>query len=136
MPRESKGCSKKVDVKIGDCVMIHMLGVVKGKAWKFARPFHGPYRVIGVTPTNVEVKLCLVSDLATHNYLTLCGLVTKSLKMESRKLKLKPAVQAVQWTRSARVADKARGEAECFIRHENTVNHVLHDQAHALTGLL
>ena len=37
--------------------MVHMPGEVKGRAWKFSRPFHGPYRVIAVTPTNVEVKL-------------------------------------------------------------------------------
>ena len=32
---------------------------VKGKAWKLVRPFHGPYRVLSVTPTkfNVEVRL-------------------------------------------------------------------------------
>ena len=34
-----------------------MPGEVKGRAWKFARPFHGPYRVIRVTPTNVEAQL-------------------------------------------------------------------------------
>ena len=30
---------------------------VQEKDWKLARPFHGPYRVIQVTPTNAEVHL-------------------------------------------------------------------------------
>ena len=56
-------------------------------------------------------------------------------------MRARSAVRDLQHERSGRVADKARGEAECFIRHETTpessaVNRVLHDQAHALTGLL
>ena len=39
---------------VGDHVM---KGSVKGKAWKFSRPYHGPYRVVAVTSTNAEVKL-------------------------------------------------------------------------------
>ena len=37
--------------------MVHMPGEVKGKSWKLARPFHGPYRVLSLTPTNAEVRL-------------------------------------------------------------------------------
>ena len=29
----------------------------QGKDWKLCCPFHGPYRVLSVTPTNVEVRL-------------------------------------------------------------------------------
>ena len=36
--------------------MVYMPNAVTGKAWKLARPFYGPYRVITTTPTNVEVK--------------------------------------------------------------------------------
>ena len=43
--------------QVGDRVMIHMPGTVAGKSWKLARPYHGPYRVISVTPTNVEARL-------------------------------------------------------------------------------
>jgi hypothetical protein len=49
--------SKDMHIVVGDRVMVYMPGTVKGKAWKFARPYHGPYRVLAVTPTNVEVKL-------------------------------------------------------------------------------
>ena len=35
----------------------HMPGQVQGKAWKFARPYFGPYEVVGTTPTNAEVHL-------------------------------------------------------------------------------
>ena len=37
--------------------MVHMSGEVKGKSWKFARPYHGSFRVVSVTPTNAEIKL-------------------------------------------------------------------------------
>ena len=49
--------AKESPVKVGDRVMVHMPGTVKGKAWKLVRPFHGPYRVVSVTPTNAEVRL-------------------------------------------------------------------------------
>ena len=43
------------NLKVGDRVLVYMPHEVRGNAWKFARPFHGPYRVISVTPTNAEV---------------------------------------------------------------------------------
>ena len=49
--------SKTVDVKPGDRVMVFMPAERQGKAWKLSRPFHGPYRVLNVTNTNVEVRL-------------------------------------------------------------------------------
>ena len=49
--------SRDVKLNVGDRVMVHMKGTVKGKAWKFSRPYHGPYRVITVTGTNAEVRL-------------------------------------------------------------------------------
>ena len=30
---------------------------VTEKAWKFSRPYHGPYHVLSVTPTNIETHL-------------------------------------------------------------------------------
>jgi hypothetical protein len=35
-------------------------------------------------------------------------------------MRARSAVRDLQHERSGRVADKARGEAECFIRHETT----------------
>ena len=49
--------AKKASVRIGDRVMVHMPAESQGKDWKLCRPFHGPYRVLSVTPTNVEVRL-------------------------------------------------------------------------------
>ena len=49
--------SKDVKLKVGDRVMVHMKGTIKGKAWKFSRPYHGPYRVVTVTGSNAEVRL-------------------------------------------------------------------------------
>ena len=49
--------AKESPMKVGDRVMVHMPGSVKGKAWKLVRPFHGPYRVVCVTTTNAEVRL-------------------------------------------------------------------------------
>lgn len=37
--------------------MVNMPAESQGKDWKLSRPFHGPYRVLSVTPTNVEVRL-------------------------------------------------------------------------------
>ena len=37
--------------------MVHHPGVVKSRAWKFARPFYGPYEVLALTSTNAEVRL-------------------------------------------------------------------------------
>ena len=44
-------------VKVGDRVMVHFPNQVTGKAWKLARPYFGPYKVLTLTPTNVEVQL-------------------------------------------------------------------------------
>ena len=49
--------SQEIKWKVGDRVMVHMPGTIKGKVWKFARAFYGPYRVLTITPTNAEVRL-------------------------------------------------------------------------------
>ena len=49
--------SKETKLRVGDRVMVYMPGEVKGKAWKFARPYYGPYRLLSITPTNAEVRL-------------------------------------------------------------------------------
>ena len=49
--------SESVDLKPGDRVMVFMPAERQGKTWKLSRPFHGPYRVLHVTDTNVEVRL-------------------------------------------------------------------------------
>ena len=58
--RQKKAYDRKAKdhhFQIVDRVMIHMPGTVTGKSWKLARPYHGPYRVLNVTPTNVEARL-------------------------------------------------------------------------------
>ena len=50
-------CTKDVNLKAGDRVMVFMPAESQGKNWKLSRPFHGPYRVLQVTPTNAEVRL-------------------------------------------------------------------------------
>lgn len=47
----------KSGIKVGDRVMVFMSSSVQGKERKLARPYHGPYRVLKVTPTNAEVTL-------------------------------------------------------------------------------
>lgn len=49
--------SKESTYKVGDRVMTYMPSEVQGKSWKLARPFHGPYRIISLTPTNAEIRL-------------------------------------------------------------------------------
>ena len=46
-------------LRVGDRVMVYFPRDVQGKAWKFARPYYGPYTVLSLTPTNAEV--CLLS---------------------------------------------------------------------------
>ena len=50
-------CSKTPTIKIGDKVMVYFPDQVKGKAWKLARPYHGPYEVLALTQTSAEVHL-------------------------------------------------------------------------------
>ena len=49
--------AKEHQFRVGDRVVIHMPSAVTGKAWKLARPFHGPYRVLSVTSTKIEARL-------------------------------------------------------------------------------
>ena len=44
-------------VRKGDRVMVFMPIETQGRDRKLARPYHGPYRVLNATPTNVEVSL-------------------------------------------------------------------------------
>ena len=42
---------------MGDRVFVHMPGVKRGKAHKFARSFDGPYRILHIDETGAEVIL-------------------------------------------------------------------------------
>ena len=43
-------------LKVGDRVMVYFPNQVTGKAWKLARPYFGPYKVLSLTPMNAEVQ--------------------------------------------------------------------------------
>ena len=43
--------------RVGERVMVCMPGDVSGKTWKLARPYHGLFRILSLTPTNAEVQL-------------------------------------------------------------------------------
>ena len=49
--------AKEPSYKVGERIMVYMPTDVTGKDRKLARPYHGPYRVVALTPTNAEVKL-------------------------------------------------------------------------------
>lgn len=49
--------ARSPEYRVGDRVLVYMPGDVTGKDWKLARPYHGPYRIVQVTPTNAEVQL-------------------------------------------------------------------------------
>ena len=54
--------------KTGDRIMIYMPSAVTGKAWKLARPYHGPYRTrieCNPGPTNVEAGIVDDPDAET-----------------------------------------------------------------------
>ena len=40
-------------------------GTVSGKSWKLAHPHQGLYRVLGVTPTNIEARLVDSTDVGS-----------------------------------------------------------------------
>ena len=42
--------------QIGERVFVYQPSAAQGKARKFARPFHGPYRILELTPTNASVR--------------------------------------------------------------------------------
>ena len=46
-----------VDLKVEERVMIYMPSEAQGKDRKLARRFHGLYRVLTITPTNVNVPM-------------------------------------------------------------------------------
>ena len=49
--------AKERPLMVEQRVMVSMPTEIQGKTWKFARPFHGPFRIISLTPTNAEVRL-------------------------------------------------------------------------------
>ena len=49
--------SSESKLHVDDRVMVHFPNSIQGKAWKFARPYFGPYRVVSLIPTNAEVQL-------------------------------------------------------------------------------
>ena len=49
--------AKEPTLEVGQRVMVHMPSELQGKTWKFARRFHGPFRIVSLTPTNAEVRL-------------------------------------------------------------------------------
>ena len=42
--------------RVGDRVFVYMPSAKQGKAWKFSRPFHGPFRILELTATNASVQ--------------------------------------------------------------------------------
>ena len=96
--------AKKVELRAGDRVMVYIPSEVRGEEHKLKRPFHGPYRVLSVTDTNVEVRLI---DLPTDdpifvnmNRIRLChpsqGDVTWTGEKRKRRKKKKGTVAQEQ----------------------------------------
>ena len=70
--------SSNTHLQVGDRVMVHMPQEKKGQTWKLSRPYHGPYRILAVTPTNVEVQLVDCPDDKSLYLFSVFGLVTLS----------------------------------------------------------
>jgi hypothetical protein len=49
--------AKNPGLHVGQRVMVHMPSERQGTTWKLARPFHGPYQILSLTPNNAEVML-------------------------------------------------------------------------------
>ena len=41
---------------VGDRVFLYQPSAIQGKTRKFARPLHGPYRILELTPTNASIR--------------------------------------------------------------------------------
>ena len=72
--------SGEAKYQVGERVMVYMPGEVSGKKWKIARPYHGPYRILSVTPTNAEVQLIESPAEPSLWHLVGCADVTLSCK--------------------------------------------------------
>ena len=55
--QKQKNYDKKTKVvfRVGDRVFLHKSSAKVGKAYKFARPFHGPYRILELTPNDARL---------------------------------------------------------------------------------
>ena len=53
--KEYNGKIRLPRFKVGDCVFVYMPAAKACKAYKFARPFYGPYRIVGRSKTGVYV---------------------------------------------------------------------------------
>ena len=49
--------AKDPKLEVGQRVMVHVPSEVHERTWKFARPFHEPFQILSLTPTNAEVRL-------------------------------------------------------------------------------
>ena len=54
--------AKTIDYRVGDSIVVYMPHVSAGKTAKLARPYFGPYHVLNLTSTKVEVRLTDKSD--------------------------------------------------------------------------
>ena len=54
---DHKSTDPESNYHVGDCVMVYMPSEATCKNRNLVRPYHGPYRIVAVTPTNAEVKL-------------------------------------------------------------------------------
>ena len=50
------GKSKSISYRVGDRMFVYMPAAIQGTDWKFAKPFHGPSRILDVTETNASVR--------------------------------------------------------------------------------
>ena len=48
--------SKPVFLRVGDRVYLHVPSIKRGKAHKFARPFTGPYRILGLYDNGADIR--------------------------------------------------------------------------------
>ena len=48
--------SKIPKFQVGERVFVYMPNAKQGKNWKFAKPFHGPFRILELTHTNASVR--------------------------------------------------------------------------------
>ena len=77
-------CSGKFNYEVGKRVMVYMPGDVSGKNCRLERPYHRPYHILSITPTNAKVQL--IKDPES------------SLFVAISRLRLLPKLADTNWT--------------------------------------
>ena len=105
--------ARPAKLEVGDCVMVYVPAETQGKNWKLARPFHGPYRILATTLTNIEVRL--VDDPTANSLFVSWNRVRSCYPEQGNKTWTRPHPKRKQKKRKPRQKD-------CIIQENRSSN--------------